>query len=140
MTQAKTLMIKWQRLLTDGKTCPRCQSTGDEIEKAVAMLGQSLAPLGIRVVFEKNELSAEEFKQKPLRSNEIRIGGRLLEDWLGATTGQSGCCDVCGTNECRTLDVAGESHEIVSREFIVKAGMIAAEQLISKGKCGCCHK
>ena len=137
MSQAKSLTIKWQRLLSDGRTCPRCGSTGDEVDKAVATLRQSLAPLGIMVVLEKCELSIEEFKQDTLRSNEIWIGGRLLEDWLGATTGQSECCDVCGPNDCRTVNVAGENHEIVPAELIVKAGLLAATELLGKGECDC---
>ena len=140
MSQAKTLTISWQRLLYDEQTCPRCRSTEDEVEKAVTTLRQSLTTLGIVVVLEKGELSVEEFKQNTLRSNEIWIGGRLLEDWLGATTGQSECCDVCGPNDCRTVDVAGESHAVVPAELIVKAGLLAVEQLLSKGERGCCHE
>lgn len=85
------------------------------------------------VVLEKGELSVEEFKQDTLRSNEIWIGDRLLEDWLGATTGQSECCDVCGPNDCRTVILAGESHEVISAELIVKAGLLAAAELLGKG-------
>lgn len=151
MSQLKILTIKWQRLLYDGQTCPRCGSTVDEIEKAVTTLSQSLTPLEIVVVLEKGELSKEEFKRDTLRSNEIWVGGRLLEDWLGATTGQSECCDVCGPNDCRTVDVAGESHEVVPAELIVKAGLLAAAQLLGKGEYdsypaaiwpggGCCPK
>jgi hypothetical protein len=137
MSQAKTLTISWQRLLYDGQTCPRCGSTEDEVEKAVTTLRQSLTPLGIVVVLEKGELSVEEFKQNTLRSNEIWIGGRLLEAWLGATTGQSECCDVCGPNDCRTVDVAGESHEVVPAELIVKPGLLAAAQLVDQKTCDC---
>ena len=137
MSQEKRLTIKWQRLLYDGQTCPRCGSTGDEVEKAVMTLRQSLTPLGIVVVLEKGELSEEEFKRNTLRSNEIWVGGRLLEDWLGATTGQSECCDVCGPNDCRTVDVAGESHEVVPAELIVKAGLLAAAQILGKEGCDC---
>ena len=137
MDQTKTLTIKWQRLLTDGKTCPRCQSTGDEVETAVKMLRQCLAPLGMVVVLEKGELSMEEFKHDALKSNEIWIDGLLLEDWLGATTGQSECCDVCGPSDCRTLDVPGKSHEIVPAELIVKAGLLAAARLLGNGECEC---
>lgn len=137
MSQANILTIKWQRLLDEGQTCPRCGSTGDEVEKAVTTLRQVLTPLGIVVVLEKGELSVEEFKRDTLRSNEIWIAGRLLEDWLGATTGQSECCDVCGPNDCRTLNVAGESHEIVPAELIVKAGLLAAAQLLGQGDCDC---
>ena len=137
MSQSKTLTVRWHRLLSNGQTCPRCGSTGDEVEKAVTTLSQSLAPLGIVVVLEKGELSVEEFKQDTLRSNEIWIGGRLLEDWLGATTGQSECCDVCGPNDCRTVSVAGESHEVIPAELIVQAGLLAAAQLLGQEKCDC---
>lgn len=137
MSQTKTLTIKWQRLLSDGQTCPRCGSTEDEVEKAVKVLGQTLKSLSIEVVLEKGELSLKEFKQDSLRSNEIWIGGRLLEDWLGATTGQSECCDVCGPNDCRTLDVGGESHEVVPAALIVKAGLLAAAQLVDQKTCDC---
>lgn len=137
MSQAKILTIKWQRLLYDGQTCPRCGSTGDEVDKAVTTLRQSLASLGIVVVLEKGELSLAEFKQDTLQSNAIAINGRLLEDWLGAQTGQSECCDVCGPNDCRTLNVAGVSHEVVPAELIVKAGLLAAAQLLGAGGCDC---
>jgi hypothetical protein len=137
MDNKKELIIKWQRLLSDGQTCPRCGSTEDEVEKAVTSLRRALTPLGIVVVLEKGELSVEEFKQDTLRSNEIWIGDRLLEDWLGATTGQSECCDVCGPNDCRTVILAGESHEVISAELIVKAGLLAAAELLGKGECDC---
>jgi hypothetical protein len=137
MNNKNELNIKWNRLLSEGQTCPRCGSTEDEVEKAVTVLRQSLTPLGIAVVLEKGELSVEEFKQDTLRSNEIWIGDRLLEDWLDATTGQSECCDVCGPNDCRTVIVAGESHEVVSADLIVKAGLVAAAELLGKGECDC---
>ena len=133
----KMLTIKWQRLLSDGQTCPRCGLTETEVYKAQALLSQSLAPLGIAVVVEKGELSVEQFQQEPLQSNAIRLNDRLLEDWLGAQTGQSECCEVCGPNDCRTLDVAGESHEVVPVELIVKAGLLAAAQLVDAESCDC---
>jgi hypothetical protein len=132
MNQAKILTIKWQRLLNDGQTCPRCGSTGDEVDKAVTTLRQALTPLGIVVVLEKGELSLAEFKQDILQSNVIAINDRPLEDWLGAQTGQSECCDVCGPNDCRTLEMAGEVHEVVPAELIVKAGLLAAAPLLGQ--------
>ncbi len=133
----KTLTIKWQRLLSKGQTCPRCGSTESEVEKAVTVLGQALKPLSIDVVLEKGELSVEQFKQDTLQSNTIWINGRLLEDWLGAQTGQSECCEVCGPNDCRTTAVAGEVHEVVPVELIVKAGLLAAANLIDAESCDC---
>ncbi|MGQ9551641.1 MAG: DUF2703 domain-containing protein [Candidatus Bathycorpusculaceae bacterium] len=33
----KLLKIKWRRLVSDGETCPRCESTEEELEKAVSI-------------------------------------------------------------------------------------------------------
>jgi hypothetical protein len=133
----KTLTIAWQRLLADGQTCPRCGSTENEVEKAVALLTQSLAPLGVAVVLEKSELSNEQFAQAPLQSNAIRIDGKLLEEWVGGKTGQSPCCDVCGPNDCRTVAVGSEVFEVIPTELIVKAGLLAAAQLFGREECDC---
>lgn len=46
----KTLVIEWQRLLNEQqKTCPRCRSTEQEIEKAVNSLKNELATYEIDV-------------------------------------------------------------------------------------------
>ena len=137
MSDKKRLVIKWQRLLIEGETCPRCGATESEVEKATAVLKQSLAPLGIEVVLEKGELSVEQFKQDTLQSNMIWLDGRLLEEWLGATTGQSECCDVCGPNDCRTVEVQGTVYETVTADLIVKAGLLAAAQLVDRQTCDC---
>src|SRR3972149_8449595 len=76
------LMIKWQRVTSGGETCPRCGSTEEELGKAVSTLQKSLAPLGIEVVLEKEELTVAEFKKDPLQSNRIWINNRLLESWI----------------------------------------------------------
>jgi hypothetical protein len=134
-----TIEIKWQRLLYEGQTCPRCKSTEDELEKAVSILKQSLAPLGMDVVLEKAELSAEEFKKNPLQSNLIWINGRSLEDWLGGRTGQSPCCDICGPSDCRTIVLEEKIYEAIPADLVIKAGLAAASQLIGAGlKESCC--
>lgn len=125
-----TLKIKWQRLVSNGRTCPRCGSTEEEIEKAVSVLKQSLAPLGIEVILEKSDLSVEEFEKNPLESNKIWINDGLLEEWTSGVLGQSPCCDVCGPSECRTVMVEGEIYETIPAELIVKAGLLAASKLI----------
>ena len=80
----KTLNIKWQRLESKGKTCPRCEATGKEIEKAVHSLKQSMAPLGIEVSLEKKVLTQEIFAKDVSQSNRIWIGAKSLEEWLNA--------------------------------------------------------
>jgi hypothetical protein len=125
----KTLKFRWQRLVSEGQTCPRCGATEAEVDKALAALTQSLESLGIDVQLEKAELSVELFKKDTLQSNMIWINGRLLEDWLGGTYGRSQCCDVCGPNDCRTVSVGKEVFEVVPAELVIKAGLMAASQL-----------
>ncbi len=123
----KTLVIEWQRLLDEQKqTCPRCSSTEQEIEKAANDLKRELAPYGIEVSLRKTAIDPESFKKDVLGSNKIVIAGKTLEDWLGAQTGQSKCCDVCGDSECRTVEYAGDTHEAIPEKLIVRAGLAAA--------------
>ncbi|TLM68136.1 MAG: DUF2703 domain-containing protein [Deltaproteobacteria bacterium] len=129
MSRQRTLTIKWQRLLADGRTCPRCGSTEAELDKAVAALRQALAPLEVAVILEKGVLPPGQFAQDPMQSNAISLNGRRLEEWLGARAGQSACCDVCGPNDCRTLEVSGEVHEVIPAGLIIKAGLLAAARL-----------
>jgi len=145
----KTLKFKWQRLMYEGQTCPRCGSTEVEVEKAIAALKESLNPQGIDVELEKSELSVDVFKKDTLQSNMIWIGDRLLEEWIGGMTGKSQCCDVCGPNDCRTVSFGGEEYEVIPSELLIKAGLLAASQLLGLegAECGsavpgksCCPK
>ncbi|MCS7186614.1 MAG: DUF2703 domain-containing protein [Armatimonadetes bacterium] len=131
------LLIRWVHLSVDGETCPRCSETGKELAKAVETLRKILSPLDIKVVFEEVEITHDEFARNPLRSNEIWLNGKLLEEWLGAKITQTQCCDVCGDEECRALEVDGQLHEVVTSDLIVKAGLIAASDLITAST-GCC--
>lgn len=125
------LKIKWQRLVDDsGQTCNRCAGTGDEIQTAVEMLRQALAPLGISVITEISELSTAEFLKYPLESNRVWIAQRPLEDWLKAETGQSQCCGSCGDNECRTVTIGKQKFEVIPKELVLKAGLLAAAELV----------
>lgn len=126
----KTLAIEWQRLLDERlQTCPRCGTTEREVEKAVRELNRELAPVDITVTLVKKSIDAEAFKKDALQSNRILIAGKTLEEWLGAATGQSKCCDVCGDSDCRTIEYDGEAHEAIPSDMIVIAGITAAVSL-----------
>jgi hypothetical protein len=131
-------MITWQRLVSNEETCPRCGSTEDELDGAVAALKQSLVPLGIEVRLEKRELSVDEFKKEPLESNRIWLNGQPLESFIDAGVGQSPCCDVCGPSECRTVTIDGHVYETIPSDVIVKAGLMAASTLIGSMEKSCC--
>ncbi len=122
----KILKVEWQRLVEDGKTCPRCESTETELDQAVDWLRKTLSRLGIEVLVEKKEISFDDFKRDPLKSNLILINGKPLEEYLRAESGQSQCCDVCGSATCRTIELNGESFETIASELIKRVGMIAA--------------
>jgi hypothetical protein len=76
------------------------------------------------------ELSVAEFKKDPLQSNQIWINNRSLEDLIGGKVGQSLCCDVCGSSECRTVGVGEKVYEAIPANLIIKAGLLVASQLI----------
>jgi len=129
------LLIRWVHLSVDGETCPRCSETGKEVARAVETLTKILAPIGIKVAFEEVEISLDEFARNPLRSNEVWVNGKLLEDWLGAETTQTPCCSVCGDEECRALEIEGQLHEVVTADLVIKAGLVAASELLNTGRC-----
>ncbi len=135
----KTMTIRWQRLVDEkGLTCDRCGDTGLAVEEAYLKLKNSM-PLGIDVVLKKETITTSAFSEAPLESNRIWIGEKPLEEWLGATTGQSQCCSVCGDNDCRTTIMDGVSYEAIPTELIVKAGLIAGSELIgAESSGGCC--
>ena len=123
----KKLVIEWQRLLDEQKqTCPRCGSTEQEVEKAAQELNLLLGQFAIDVNLVKKAIDPESFKRDALQSNKILIAGETLEEWLGAKTGQSKCCDTCGDAECRTVEYANETHEAIPADLIVRAGLAAA--------------
>jgi len=137
------IAITWQRLVTDaGETCERCGITGDEFRKAVATLRESLRPLGIDVEASEQTMSPEEFAASTIESNRILIGGRSLEEWLEAQTGESkceSCCDAVGDDvKCRTVSLEGRTYEAIPAELIVRAGFLAASRLLESSETASC--
>jgi hypothetical protein len=129
-TAAVSLPIVWQRLVSDGETCPRCGATRASIDKAIATLSDVLRPVNIEPTLEEIALDHATFDAAPTESNRIWIAGRPIEDWVGADVTATRCCSVCGTNDCRTLQVDGATYEAVPEALIVRAGLAAASTLV----------
>ena len=53
-----------------------------------------------------------------------------MEEWLGARVGSSPCCSVCGTSECRTLEVGGATFETIPERLFLWAALAAASQAL----------
>ena len=126
----RILTIRWRRLVDEkGRTCPRCQSTGDTVSNTFQKIEKALAELGITVDLKTEAIDLPMFTSDPLQSNRIWIGGRLLEEWFGGTEGQSRCCEVCGEFDCRTISVDNDTYEAIPEDLIVKASLLAAAAL-----------
>lgn len=127
------LPVIWQRLVSaDGKTCPRCDATYQHLESAIVKLKEAMRPLNIVPVLEVREIDDRSFRNEPAASNRIWIGGKPMEEWLGANVGSSPCCSVCGDTPCRTVEVEGAIFEDIPEAIIVKAALIAASGMIGQ--------
>lgn len=126
----RSLPIRWQRLIKDGRTCTRCGDTEVEVRAAAETLRQVLAPLGIEPHLELAEVEEATFAARPLESNRIWIADRPMEDWLSGSVGSSRCCSVCGDSDCRTLEIRGTTFETIPARLIVKAGLLAAAEVL----------
>lgn len=109
--------------------------------RAIATLRSALAPLGIEPVLTVKELDETTFHAAPGESNRIWIDGKALEEWLGAQSGSSQCCAVCGEAECRTTEIAGTVYEEVPERLIVQAGLMAASRIVgdARSASSCCQ-
>ncbi|MBC8413490.1 MAG: DUF2703 domain-containing protein [Nitrospira sp.] len=127
------LKIRWRRLISEsGRTCARCSNTGESVEAAFKKLQKALSELSVKVSLEKEDIDYESFKSDPLQSNQVWINGKLLEEWIGGTIGQSQCCDVCGDSDCRTILIGRNTFEAVPEKLIIRAGLLAASDLYKK--------
>ena len=93
-------------------------------------LQQALAPLGIAPDLQIQEISAAAFLQDPLQSNQVLIAGQPIEHWLGGQAGRSRCCNECGDNDCRTLEVGGQQYEAIPEDLLVRAALVAASRML----------
>ena len=83
----KVLTIRWQRLVSKGRTCDRCGSTELELERAMKVLTDALRPLGIEPRLQADVLHQAVFAVDPAESNRIWIADKPLEDWITADVG-----------------------------------------------------
>jgi hypothetical protein len=130
-TSMQLLPIIWQRLVnSDGKTCDRCDATYQAMRRAVTKLRPLLRTLGIQPTIEIKAIDERTFEGRPSESNRIWIGGKPMEEWLGARVGNSQCCSVCRGAACRTLQVDGTTFEAIPTRVLVKAMLIASSQIL----------
>ena len=128
----RKLPIVWQRLVSAGGTCPRCDATYQHLQSAVVKLREALKPLNVEPILEAREISESSFRKDSAQSNRIWIADKPIEEWIGAGVGSSECCSVCGDEPCRTMEVEGAVFEDIPEAVIMKAALIAASGLIGQ--------
>jgi Domain of unknown function (DUF2703) len=94
------------------------------------VLTDALRPLGIEPRLQVGAMDQAAFAVDPADSNRIWIADKPLEDWITADVGSSQCCSVCGESECRTVEVGGDSFEVIPERLIVKAALKAASAML----------
>ena len=107
----RKLPIVWQRLVSAGGACPRCDATYQHLQSAVVKLREALKPLNVEPILEAREINESSFRKDSAQSNRIWIADKPIEEWLGAGVGSSKCCSVCGDEPCRTMEVEGAVFE-----------------------------
>lgn len=85
-----SLDVEWKHLESDGDTCSRCFTTGEELKTVLDELTER-RDLRINVNLKETPLTEAEIAQ----SNEIWINGRLLEEWLPQAQASSNSCGSC---------------------------------------------
>ncbi|QWG14133.1 DUF2703 domain-containing protein [Bradyrhizobium sediminis] len=128
----RQLPIVWQRLVSAGGTCPRCDATYQHLQSAIVKLREALKPLNVEPILEVREISESSFRKESSQSNRIWIADKPIEEWIGASVGSSKCCSVCGDEPCRTMEVEGAVFEDIPESVIMKAALIAASGLIGQ--------
>jgi hypothetical protein len=131
-TGMRQLPILWQRLVSPGGTCPRCDARHQHLRSAVVKLTEALRPLNVEPILEVREISESSFRKDSAQSNRIWIAGKPIEEWIGAGVGSSKCCSVCGDEPCRTMEIEGAVLEDIPEAVIMKAALIAASGLIGQ--------
>jgi hypothetical protein len=123
----KTVELEWRRLVQDGATCERCSATGALLAEVVQRLNAECRPRGVRLELKTIALGSE----RNAESNQVRIGGRLLEPWQPQIIVGHNDCASCGEllghpQQCLTVAVDGEVHEVAPAWVIRQAVCRAA--------------
>ena len=109
----KTVEIEWRRLVQDGATCVRCGDTGALLEELVKRLNTECRPRGVAVKLETVALGPGRIAE----SNQVRIGGRLLEQLQPQIIIGQNDCSSCGEllghpQDYPTIGIGDEIHEV----------------------------
>jgi hypothetical protein len=128
MKTERTLVIRWQHAVCKNENpCERCVNTPLEIQQAYENLRESLAGLGIIVTMEEKKIKQHD--------DHIYINDHDIIDLLKGErtkTECANCFDEKGNpRTCNSLKLGDKTFEVIPAELIMKAGLMAASELIT---------
>lgn len=117
----KKLNIEWKHYDKEGKTCTRCNNTGDNIKKVLEKISEDSNFKGVEFEYIETKLGAKEMRN----SNTVLINDLSIEEILSAKASEN-YCHSCSCLEgkdtyCRTIEVKGSIYEIIPEELIFEA-------------------
>jgi hypothetical protein len=123
-----TLVIRWQHTVCQNENpCERCINTPLEIQRAYKDLKASLTGLGIVVTFEEKKMKEHD--------DHIFINDHDITDLLEGETIRTACLncldDKGDPRTCNTLKLGDNTYEVIPAELIIKAGLVAASELVT---------
>jgi len=124
----RTLVIHWRHAVCQNENpCERCINTPLEIQQAYENLKESLAGLGIVVTFEEKKIKEHD--------DHIYINDRDITDLLEGETIKTACMncldDKGDPRTCNSLKLGDNTYEVIPAELIIKAGLVAASELVT---------
>jgi hypothetical protein len=131
----KVIVLSWQRPEAAAcQGCDKCGITEQDIQKAATELKSLLADKGVKVVVKPRAA----LKDKTIAASacNVWVCDIPLETWLAASVNTHPCE---GQGDCqkmmhKALFINGNEYTKIPPEFVVKAGFLAAEMLMEKGK------
>lgn len=128
MEAQRTLVIRWQHAVCQNDNpCERCINTPLEIQQAFDDLKTSLSGLGITVTLEEKKIKHHD--------DHLFINDRDVVDLLKGERVKTACAncfdDKGNPRTCNSLKLGDDVFEVIPAELIIKAGLVAASELIT---------
>jgi hypothetical protein len=121
-TQRNNIEIEWKHLDVNGKTCERCDGTGNELRQLVDRLRKECAPQNVQIILKEIKLTKRQIEA----SNSILINGIPLEDILPESAVSQNTCSSCSdlignATCCRTIIHSGKEYETIPLQLVREA-------------------
>ncbi|MBM3283467.1 DUF2703 domain-containing protein [Candidatus Gottesmanbacteria bacterium] len=118
----KTLLIEWKHFEKKGKTCFRCNKTGDSLKQAIEELRNLLLLKGFTIQLIETRFPEDQMDE----SNGLFFNGIPLENLLNKVSVIKNTCNSCGDLtgnpcECRAIQTDNTVYDDIPKDMIKQA-------------------